>query len=110
MLAPIAILTLALAALWARMVQVQIFEHEIWAREATNLVRSGTILPFRRGRILDRTGTREIVRDEEVYRVEFVWRDFRREHPLGHGAIGDRGKRFATRGLHEHFWQQTRTN
>jgi cell division protein FtsI/penicillin-binding protein 2 len=86
MLAPIAILTLALAALWARMVQVQIFEHEIWAREATNLVRSGTILPFRRGRILDRTGTREIVRDEEVYRVEFVWRDFRREHPLGQVA------------------------
>ncbi|MDP6955065.1 MAG: penicillin-binding transpeptidase domain-containing protein, partial [Planctomycetota bacterium] len=66
-----------------RLFQVQVLEHEVWAREATNLVRSGEILPFRRGRILDRTATRELVRDEETYRLEFVWRDFRREHPLG---------------------------
>ncbi len=85
-LAPIVLLGLALSVLGARLFQVQVLEHDVWAREATNLVRSGSILPFRRGRILDRTGTRELVRDEEIYRLEFVWRDFRREHPLGQVA------------------------
>lgn len=72
----------ALVLVLARMHEVQVTEHEVWAREAANLVRSSTVIPYRRGRILDREG-RVLVRDEEAYEVEFVWREFRRGHPLG---------------------------
>ena len=66
----------------ARLAQVQLAEHEIWASEARDLSRGSTFVPHERGRILDRKG-REFVRDEQVYELEFVWRDFRRGHPLG---------------------------
>ena len=65
-----------------RLYQVQIAEHEVWANEAANLVRSGRIVPFERGRILD-ARRRTIVRDHELYRIDFVYRNFRRGHPLG---------------------------
>jgi len=72
----------ALIVLMSRMYQVQIVEHEVWAREALNLVRTHTIEPYQRGTIYDRDG-RVWVRDEVAYEVKFVWRDFRRGHPLG---------------------------
>lgn len=65
-----------------RLYQVQIVEHEVWADQAANLVRSGQIVPFERGRLLDRQG-RTLVRDQKLYRVDFVYRDFRRGHALG---------------------------
>jgi len=65
-----------------RLYQVQVVEHEVWANEAANLVRSGRIVPFERGRILDARG-RTIVRDHELYRIDFSYREFRRGHPLG---------------------------
>lgn len=80
---PLILCVLALAAVvLLRLFRLQVLEHELWAGEATNLVRSSTVVPYRRGSIVDRAG-REIVRDEEVYRVEFRYRDFRRGHPLG---------------------------
>ncbi|MFT5154080.1 MAG: cell division protein FtsI/penicillin-binding protein 2, partial [Planctomycetota bacterium] len=66
----------------ARLGQVQLVEHETWASEARNLSRGSTFVPHVRGRILDRKG-REFVRDEQVYELEFIWRSFRRGHPLG---------------------------
>ena len=45
-------------------------------------MRSWFIEPYARGEIRDREG-RLMVRDEEVYELELVWRDFRRGHPLG---------------------------
>ena len=81
--APIIALVFAgLAILLARLFQVQIVEHETWAREAQNLVRSGKSVPYHRGRILDREG-RVLVKDEDIYQIEFSYRDFRRGHPLG---------------------------
>jgi len=65
-----------------RLFHVQVVEHEVWAREARNLVRRSTFVPHRRGAIHDRRG-REWVADEEAYELELTWRDFRRGHPVG---------------------------
>lgn len=81
----IGVFLFSLAVLVARLWDVQVREHDVWAREAANLVRSWFIEPYTRGRILDREG-RELVRDVEGYELEFVWRDFRRGHPLGQVA------------------------
>jgi cell division protein FtsI/penicillin-binding protein 2 len=83
---PLILCVLGLTALvFARLFQLQVLEHEVWAREAVNLVRSSAVIPYRRGSIVDRLG-RPLVTDEDVYRVEFRYRDFRRGHPLGQVA------------------------
>lgn len=71
--------------LLARLHQIQLGEHEDWAREAARLVRKGREEPYRRGRILDASGT-VLAQDEELRAVELVYRDFRRGHPLGQVA------------------------
>jgi penicillin-binding protein 2 len=76
------LLFVGFAVLLARLFQVQILEHETWAREAKSLVRSSRTVPYHRGEIVDRNG-RVLVRDDDVYEVEFCYRDFRRGHPLG---------------------------
>ncbi len=68
--------------LTARLYQVQVVEHEVWAREAANLVRSATTVPYLRGPITDRDGE-VFVQDIEACAIQFVYRDFRRRHPLG---------------------------
>jgi cell division protein FtsI/penicillin-binding protein 2 len=81
----IVLVVLGFFALFLRLYQVQVEEHDIWAREAANLVRSAHSLPYLRGRILDRNG-QPFVQDEESYAVRFVYREFRRHHPLGQVA------------------------
>jgi cell division protein FtsI/penicillin-binding protein 2 len=81
----LALFVLLGALLVARLYQVQVREHVIWASEAARLVRKGREVPYRRGRILDATG-RVLAHDEESQRVVLVYRDFRREHPLGQVA------------------------
>ncbi len=81
----IVLVLLGTTVVLARLFQVQVLEHEIWADEAANLVRSGGVVPYRRGDITDARG-RVLARDEEVYRIEFRYRDFRRGHPLGQVA------------------------
>jgi len=81
----LALFGLALSVVIARLYDVQVVEHRIWAREAANLMRSWEVEPYLRGTITDREG-RVWVRDEEVYELELVWRDFRRGHPLGQVA------------------------
>ena len=78
----VVVLFLVLAVLVGRLFQVQVLEHGVWAAEADALVRSSEILPSHRGRLLDRHG-RVLARDEDVWSVDIVYRDFRREHPLG---------------------------
>ncbi|HJP00391.1 MAG TPA: penicillin-binding transpeptidase domain-containing protein [Planctomycetota bacterium] len=78
---------LATVFLWARMAQVQVVEHDLWAREAANLLRTSTTLPYHRGRILDRR-ERVLVEDTDTYSVELVYRTFRRNHPLGQVTHG----------------------
>jgi cell division protein FtsI/penicillin-binding protein 2 len=70
------------AVLSARLFEIQIGQGEIWAGEAARLVRSGTLLPYRRGSILD-AKSRVLARDEATYRLELSYRDFRRNHVLG---------------------------
>lgn len=85
-LRPLLALLLVLAGtLIGRLFQVQVHEHEIWAREAARLVLHGREQPYRRGRILDAAG-RVLARDEEGRRVDLVYREFRRSHPLGQVA------------------------
>jgi len=69
----------------ARLFQVQVLEHQIWADEAARLVHQGREIRYRRGRILDAEGT-VLARDEEGRQVVLVYRTFRREHPLGQVA------------------------
>jgi cell division protein FtsI/penicillin-binding protein 2 len=83
---PIAAFVLAVAFLVARLYDVQVTQHDTWAREAANLVRSYHVEPYTRGTIRDRNG-HVIARDEQVYQLELVWRDFRRGHPLGQVAM-----------------------
>lgn len=78
----IGIVLVATVVVLARLYDVQVREHSVWANEAAGLMRSARVEPHRRGTIRDRNG-RVLVRDEEVYELDFVWRDFRREHPLG---------------------------
>lgn len=82
----IAVFGLAILALLARFWDVQILQHEVWARESVNLVRSHAVEPYVRGSIRARDG-QVLVHDEETYALEFVWRDFRRGHPLGQVAM-----------------------
>ena len=76
---------LTAAVLVARLYEVQVRQHETWAREAVNLARSWEVMPYQRGAILDREG-RRLAQDERVYELEFVWREFRRGHGLGQVA------------------------
>lgn len=77
-----ALLGLAVLTLLARLWDVQVSQHEVWAAESVNLVRSHSVEPYVRGAIRDRNG-KLISHDEEVYALDFVWREFRRGHPLG---------------------------
>lgn len=79
---PMGLVLLALLFLLTRVYEVSVDEHSIWAREAASLERGAHLLPYRRGRILDRSGN-VWVNDQVRYEVEFVWRNFRRGHPLG---------------------------
>lgn len=79
---PMGVVVLALLFLLTRLHEVSVGEHGIWAREAASLERSAHRVPYRRGRIEDRHG-RPWVTDQVSYQIEFVWRDFRRGHPLG---------------------------
>jgi cell division protein FtsI/penicillin-binding protein 2 len=76
------VFALVAAVLITRLFEIQVREHPVWAREAARLVRKGEEQPYRRGRILDANGT-VLASDEERREVELVYRDFRREHPLG---------------------------
>ncbi len=78
----IALVALGAVALVLRLYQLQIHEHSTWSAEAAGLVRSGAIRPYTRGAILDRAG-RVLRSDRTSFRLEFVYREFRRRHPLG---------------------------
>ncbi len=78
-------LVLGLGVVAARLFQVQVLQHSVWAEQAQGFRTSSSVVPFHRGRFLDREG-RVLVADEDVASLEFVYRDFRRGHPLGLAA------------------------
>jgi len=73
----VALVFLATAVLVARLFQIQVLEHEVWAVQAASLLRSSEVLPYHRGKLLDREG-RVIAQDEDAWGVEFRYREFRR--------------------------------
>jgi hypothetical protein len=79
------VVVLAALAVVARLYEVQVVQHELWADEARRLEREGSVLPYRRGAILDAHGT-PLVEDVGDYGLELSYRDFRRGHPLGQVA------------------------
>lgn len=91
---------LALLALVARLWDVQVTQHDLWAAESVNLVRSHSVEPYVRGAIRDRNG-RLLAHDEEVYALDFIWREFRRGHPLGQVAMMRSLAKTIPAGLHE---------
>lgn len=76
---------LGLVVIAMRTFQVQVVEHEVWAAQAASFRTSSRLVPYHRGRFLDREG-RVLVADEDVASLEFVYRDFRRGNPLGLAA------------------------
>lgn len=96
---------LGLIVLAMRMYQVQVDEHQVWAEEAINLTRNAKVLPYLRGKITDRHGE-TLVEDELGYVVEFVYRQFRRDHPLGqvcHARSALEGRGISVGEAVEHF-------
>ncbi len=82
-LRPLGVVLMAgLAVVALRTFQVQVVEHEVWAVQAQSFLRNSRLVPYHRGEILDRNG-RLLVQDEDADQLEFVYRDFRRRHPLG---------------------------
>jgi len=79
------VVVLGLCVLAMRAFQVQVVEHEVWAAQAASFRTSSHLVPYHRGRFLDREG-RVLVADEDVASLEFVYRDFRRGNPLGLAA------------------------
>lgn len=79
------VVILGLGVLAARLFQIQVVEHDTWAVQAAGFRTNSRTVPYHRGRFLDREG-RVLVADEDVASLEFVYRDFRRGHPLGLAA------------------------
>ncbi|MBM3976890.1 MAG: hypothetical protein FJ299_07870, partial [Planctomycetes bacterium] len=79
---PIACLCAGALVLLARLFQVQVLEREVWAEQAASLVRTGEVVPFRRGEIRDAQGAL-LARDDSAYELVLRYRDFRRGFPLG---------------------------
>ena len=74
---------LASLAILLRLFHLQVREGGVWAEEAARLARSGTLVPYRRGAIVDARGV-VLASDRETYELELCYRDFRRGHPLAH--------------------------
>ncbi len=70
----------------ARLLQLQIVEHETWAWEARRTARSYHSLPFERGWILDRNGE-PLARTEELADLTFRYRSWRRGTVVGGAAL-----------------------
>lgn len=81
----LAVAGLGCVVLIANLYRVQVHQHVVWAGEASRLVHSGNILPYRRGSILDASG-QVLVRDKSTYSLSLSYRTFRRGHPLGQVA------------------------
>jgi len=73
------------AAVFLRLYQIQVRENGLWQVEAARLVHSGREVPYHRGRILDAKG-RVLADDRDGLELVLIYRDFRRQHPLGQVA------------------------
>jgi cell division protein FtsI/penicillin-binding protein 2 len=81
----IAIVGLLTALCCARLAQIQVLQHDVWAEEAAGQVRSGVLVPAQRGALATSDG-RVLVSDQPTYTVALAYRAWRRGHPLGQVA------------------------
>ncbi len=85
-LRPLGVVVVAgLGVLAARLFQIQVVEGAVWRAQAQSFLIDSAFVPYHRGEIRDRN-QRLLVGDEDVANLEFVYRDFRRGHPLGQAA------------------------
>ncbi len=77
-----AIFLFCMVILWLRLLQLQVFEHEHWVREAQRSRSSLRSVPFARGPILDAEG-RYLAKDIRACDLVFEYRAFRRGHLAG---------------------------
>jgi hypothetical protein len=80
------VLVVMLFAVLVRTARIQVAEHEVWAKEAVNLERRSSLIPYHRGDILARDGV-ALVQDKQRYELSFQWREFRRENTIGQVAL-----------------------
>lgn len=81
----IGVVSLLTALCCARLAQIQVLQHEVWAEEAAGQVRSGVLVPAQRGALSTSDG-RVLVSDEPTYTIALAYRAWRRGHPLGQVA------------------------
>jgi cell division protein FtsI/penicillin-binding protein 2 len=81
-----AVLVVMLFAVLVRTARIQIAEHDIWAKEAVNLERRSSLVPYHRGDIMASDGL-TLVEDIKRYEIGFQWREFRRENTIGQVAL-----------------------
>ena len=79
------VLVAGLLVVLARSFDVQILQHGIWESEAAGMLQSSEVLPYHRGRILDRSGV-VLARDEDQFEIRLCYRDFRRGSPIAQVA------------------------
>jgi cell division protein FtsI/penicillin-binding protein 2 len=82
---PLVALALGAGLIIARLFQVQVVESATWTEQAAGLVRSGELVPFRRGEIRDASGAL-LARDDTAYELVLRYREFRRGFPLAQVA------------------------
>lgn len=82
---PLVCLVLGAGVIVARLFQVQVVEGATWAEQASGLVRTGEVVPFRRGEIRDARGV-ILARDDTAYELALRYREFRRGFPLAQVA------------------------
>ncbi|MEY2745997.1 MAG: hypothetical protein RL112_1039, partial [Planctomycetota bacterium] len=81
----VAAFLLAVAAVVARLAQIQLFERELWAGQADAMTSETRVVPARRGTIYTRDMA-VLAEDEERWQVEWIQRDWRRGGALGQSA------------------------
>jgi cell division protein FtsI/penicillin-binding protein 2 len=79
------VLAVLASAVLLRLYQIQIGEGPVWQAEAARLVHSGREIPYHRGRILEAEG-RVLAADRDGLELVLIYREFRRNHPLGQVA------------------------
>ena len=76
------LIVLASLALWYRLFDLQISEHERWLFERNRNIYGREYVDARRGKITDREN-RVLAKDELQFQLQIQYRDFRRQHPWG---------------------------
>lgn len=76
------LIALAFLLVEARLVKLQLVEHEFWSLESQKNRTRGRTIPFKRGWILDRN-MHPLALTETLFELRFVYRNYRLQSPAG---------------------------